>query len=108
MPSSYRMLATEIALDAVAAERERQESLVAAGKFASTCAGEMSDVDRYLVLAEEVAEVTQLITAAAFDGALRDDFRERLREELVQVAAVAVAWIEGLASDADMEPDADA
>lgn len=45
---------------------------------------------KYLVLAEEVGEVaTALLEADA----------ENLREELIQVAAVAVAWLENIHND---------
>lgn len=46
-----------------------------------------SDAVKYLVLAEEVGEVAR---------ALLEDHPENLREELIQVAAVAVAFIETL------------
>lgn len=73
-------------LDAVADERERQERLKAKGKFAHTCADvELSDDVCCRVLGEEFGEVCRAIN----DGDLAN-----LREELIQVAAVAVAWVE--------------
>lgn len=84
-------------LDDVLEERKRQERLVAVGKFKETCASpHMIDSDRFLVLAEEYAEVTTLVTAKAFDREPPMDYRRKLRDELVQVAAVAVAWIEAI------------
>jgi NTP pyrophosphatase (non-canonical NTP hydrolase) len=73
-------------LDDVADERYRQERLKAAGKFAHTCADvELSDDACCRVLGEEFGEVCR---------ALNDGDLANLREELIQVAAVAVAWIE--------------
>lgn len=45
---------------------------------------------KYLVLAEEVGEVAE---------ALLNIDKENLRDELIQVAAVAVAWLESFDSD---------
>lgn len=45
------------------------------------------------VLTEEVGEVARLICDGAIEGGLD---RVKLREELVQVAAMAVAWIEAV------------
>lgn len=74
------------ALIAVLTERKRQERLKAAGKFSHTCAdSELSDDVCCRVLGEEFGEVCRAIN----DGDL-----ENLREELIQVAAVAVAWVE--------------
>ncbi len=73
-------------LRAVAHERIRQEELKAAGKFTHTCAdAELSDDACCRVLGEEFGEVCR---------ALNDGDLANLREELVQVAAVAVAWVE--------------
>lgn len=88
-------------LDEVLDERKRQERLVSLGKFKETCASPtMGDPDRYLVLAEEFAEVTVLVTAAAFDREPPENYRDKLRAELIQVAAVAVAWVEGIDAEA--------
>lgn len=74
---------------AVSLERDRQEQLKHAGRFAHTCSDvELDELERFAILVEEIGEVAR---------ALNDDQgRARLRAELVQVAAVAVAWIEGL------------
>ena len=88
---------TEGAIASVARERSRQEELVALGKFKETCASpDMVDRDRYLVLAEEFAEVTTLVSGAAFDAEPPEEYDRKLRAELVQVAAVAVAWVEAI------------
>ena len=70
----------------VGRERSRQEQLKAKGKFTYTCAdAEMPDGQRLAVLVEEVGEVARAMN----DG-------KGLREELIQVAAVAVAWVEAI------------
>ena len=70
----------------VGRERSRQEQLKAEGKFTYTCAdAEMTDGQRLAVLVEEVGEVARAMN----DG-------KGLREELIQVAAVAVAWVEAI------------
>lgn len=70
-------------------ERERQEELKASGRFSETCADAgMSPTLKLAVLTEEVGEVARCLC----DG----DSNARLREELVQVAAVAMAWLESL------------
>lgn len=76
-------------LDEILAERARQEELVAEGKFSTSCATRdgMTDAERLAVLVEEVGEAATEVLGRA---------RGALREELVQVAAVAVAWIEGI------------
>lgn len=74
-------------------ERMRQEQLRAEGRFAHTAADpEMSDTAFLAVLMEEVGEVARAINDA--EGA------KRLRDELVQVAAVCVARLELLGQQA--------
>jgi NTP pyrophosphatase (non-canonical NTP hydrolase) len=74
------------ALEDVCDERQRQEQLKKEGKFLYTCAdAEMTDGERLAVLVEEVGEVARAMN----DG-------KGLREELIQVAAVAVAWVEAI------------
>lgn len=76
-------------LDAVAAERERQEQK----HRGSTCASkDVPHTRKFLVLMEEVGEVAQAIN----DGTLTVKERAHLRAEIIQVAAVAVAWAESL------------
>lgn len=77
------------ALAAVADERQRQESLKAAGRFEFTCADPgMPDLLRLAALGEEFGEVCRAIC----DGSPPAE----LRQELVEVAAVAAAWVEAL------------
>lgn len=93
---------------AITAERARQAKLRDEGRFAFTL--DMLDVEdvrrydhigsypitlatpvtnlmRYPILAEEVGEVAR---------AMNDGDDENMKEELVQVAALAVAWLEAL------------
>jgi len=76
-------------------ERQRQEALRVAGKFAFTCADAgMTNAERFMVLAEEFGEVAHELNEGIGDG--RSVSLERLRTELVQVAAVCVAWCEAI------------
>lgn len=94
---------TTAAIALVVAERDRQQALKFTGKFVYTCAdAAMSDADALAVLVEEVGEVAKEIneTIGRFLGAAQyGEYRERLRAELVQVAAVAVAWVEKLGKE---------
>ena len=79
----------------IAAERVRQQELFRAGKFTFTCASTTADDNRKLrVLTEEVGKVAEAIDALEN----KNDWKrfDHLREELVQVAAVAVAWLEAM------------
>jgi hypothetical protein len=101
------------AIDDVRAERARQEELRAAGKFLWTCANRnIPNVRKLTVLSEEIGEVAKEIT----DLGITEDKYEainsttpphrvkavqlRVRTELVQVAAVCLAWLEALKSTA--------
>ena len=86
---------SEDALRAVRAERRRQETLKAEGRFRYTCADvEMTDDERMCVLVEEVGEAARAVLEKR--RLANDTHGKELRTELVQVAAVAVAWIEAL------------
>lgn len=77
-----------IALEAVKLERQRQENLYATGALAHIASRADCPNDlRLAALMEEVGEVAR----AYHDG-------KDLRNELTQVAAVAVAWLEGLSA----------
>ena len=90
-------------------ERFRQEALKSQGKFAWTCA-EVGPTDeaKLAVLAEEFGEAARHVTEALIDKKRRDV--KNLYKELIEVAAVCVAWCEALedektlANDADTEP----
>ena len=77
-------------------ERQKQEGYKAAGRFAHTCADpELSDMDCLAILIEEVGEAATAILHKQKIGSVTDPEQD-LRKELIQVAAVAVAWIERL------------
>ena len=91
------------AMGAVVAERSRQEKLKAEGRFAVSCAdrgeGELSHAERLTVRVEEVGEVAREVLAYAARVPAPLDVTETieaLRGEVVQVAAVALAWIQAL------------
>jgi hypothetical protein len=87
--------ATDFVLEHVRLERERQEYLRESGKFAFTCADVgMSNSERFLVLAEEFGEVGHELNEAIGPGRELDS--GKLRDELVQIAAVCVAWCEAI------------
>lgn len=81
----------------IAQERLRQEQLREAGKFRATCATvgphSMNDFECLAVLGEEFGEVARAV-CESMDGNSED--RAHLRTELIQTAAVAIAWIERL------------
>lgn len=79
-------------LEDILIERERQETLCCDGALPWTCATPKVPAMRKLpVLMEEVGEVATELLADEPD-------RERLYNELIQVAAVAVAWAESLST----------
>lgn len=95
-------------------ERFRQEELKLRGKFTFTCADiEVTNSERLAVLAEEFGEVAREVTEQVI--MLHKDQKEftetgqrsvlahivknqnqRMKKELIQVAAVCVAWCEAL------------
>jgi hypothetical protein len=80
----------------ISRERHRQEALKAAGKFQYTNADpEMPPGDKVSVIGEEFGEVC---CASLNTQGLSTDAPERgeLRKELIQLAAVAVAWVEAI------------
>jgi NTP pyrophosphatase (non-canonical NTP hydrolase) len=86
-------------VDAVMQERLRQERLKAEGRFQYTCADpQLNEYAKLAVLTEEVGEVARVLCERLAHGIRSGGADERLREELVQVAAVCLAWVEGLES----------
>lgn len=86
---------TTIALISIETERQRQSLLKAGGRFKFTCADlEMTNPERLAVLAEEFGEAAHEVNETIGGHAALN--RANLRKELVQVAAVACAWIEAL------------
>jgi NTP pyrophosphatase (non-canonical NTP hydrolase) len=80
---------THIALLDVGIERARQDE-----KWGSQSGNH--DFEWMSILAEEIGEAAQATNEANFkSGSTPGDFTQ-LRAELVQVAAVAVAWIEAI------------
>lgn len=79
----------------IADERRRQRQLLITGKISFNCSSPVvDDTRKACVLYEEVGEVAQAVLEwQEKPCAIR---REHLRMELVQVAAVAVAWLESL------------
>lgn len=98
-------------LTEVLQERKRQEELLAQGKFAYTCASsKISNSSKLPVLGEEFGEVckevTEMISLVSNAGCGSVDLshsfeyrKQNLRKELIQVAAVAVAWAESIEKD---------
>jgi hypothetical protein len=105
----------------IAIERTRQEQLRESGKFLWTCASLAISLDRKLsVLHEEVGEVAkEIVDIGITDDKYRKESMEfpwyrkrdlliRLRKELVQVAAVCVAWCEAIdlqVQSMDLDPE---
>ena len=86
---------TNQVLEKVYAERIRQEHLKSAGRFAYTCAdSEMTNPEKLAVLAEEFGEVAHEVNEAIGPGRKLDS--EKLKAELIQTAAVCVAWAESI------------
>ena len=78
-------------------ERHRQERLKDEGRFALTCADPVSNGARLAVLVEEVGEVARAVLEQGIDGEVAyDKHGKNIEKELVQVAAVCVAWLQGL------------
>jgi len=79
----------------IAKERHRQNTLVAEGKLPWNCCTLSVDPNRKLrVLVEEVGEVAEAIDRLEAGDCWLN--RTHLQDELVHVAAVAVAWLEAL------------
>lgn len=85
----------EEAFQAIRKERNRQEDLVTAGRFAWTCADPLAIEEAKLaVLMEEVGEVARVLCDKLKHSPA--EVAVLLRGEIIQVAAVAVAWLESL------------
>ncbi len=88
-------------------ERQRQQTLKAEGKFRYTCADwELGHAECALILVEEVGEVCRAVLNVKSLGI--DPYSPsteaaklcQLQDELIQVAAVACAWLESF----ELEP----
>lgn len=99
--------AQALTLNEIVTERRRQEAKCQEGRREGlewqTCADpRMSDETKLAVLVEEVGEVSRELCDA------RAEIRrpsENLRVELIQVAAVAMAWAESLVDELMREED---
>ena len=83
----------------IAQERSRQRMLLLNGTHLFSPDSPVADANRKLrVLVEEVGEVAEVIDRLEFPHTSRREqiLRDHLQDELVQVAAVAVAWLESL------------
>lgn len=75
------------ALAQIVAERNRQNELKAKGKFRHTPADpEMAHSYVLTVIVEEVGEIAR---------AIQSGDKMNLRDEITQVAAISLAWLEG-------------
>jgi NTP pyrophosphatase (non-canonical NTP hydrolase) len=94
---------------AIGNERSRQEKLKFDGKFLWTCADSgVTHHEKLAVLAEEFGEVAKEVVDYNIDVVKyakeilpfplhrRIYYLKRIREELIQVAAVCVAWCEAI------------
>lgn len=81
-----------VASDHINDEVYRQDQLARAGKFGGThVMPGGTDLERLAVLAEEFGEVSiEVCKGIEVDGQIR---RPGLRDELIQTAAVCLAWI---------------
>lgn len=93
-------------LDMVATERGRQEFLKSQGKYAYMCSdAEITHSECMTVLAEEVGEIAHEVNEGI--GPNRDIDKRRLLKELIQTAAVAVAWAEKTLDEIESIPISD-
>ena len=89
--SGYREMLRNLILGELLVERERQEK-----KFGVDQYLDISDSDCLAVLIEEVGEVARELNEILLGNSSTEAYHRRLRKELLQTAAVAVAWIEAL------------
>lgn len=78
-------------------ERIRQDILKAEGRFKFTCADPIPNTERLTILMEEIGEAARALLE--MHRLVNDVHGSNLRKELVQCAAVIVAWIEGIERD---------
>jgi len=89
-----------IALNEIVDERERQEKLREEGRFTHTPA-EGSHYENLAMITEEIGEVAREVLTQPGDPAAFDTIGSphSLRKELIQVAAIALAWCEKVPVD---------
>jgi hypothetical protein len=89
-------MTTEHVLNEVAKERVRQDTLKREGKFRHTLNDRlMDDGEKLACLAEELGEIGK---AMLHNRMLVSDGGGDIRTELIQLAALSVAWVEGIKS----------
>lgn len=97
-------------LDRIWLERQNQMRLLRAGKFTFTCATSgIADDKKLRVITEELGEVAQAIDhieTIPHNAKSTDDFykkrraaEDHLEDELTQLAACCIAWLECMAVD---------
>lgn len=99
----YGEIAQEV-VQAIVDERARQEKLRMEGKFPYTCStpNGLTDAEKLGVLSEEFGEVAQHVCHwkipdnYPMNEQQVIEYKRHLREELIQVAAVCMAWAEAL------------
>lgn len=83
------------ALRSVVAERLRQRELLAVGRFKHTCdSREISNFHKLAILTEELGEVAREVFEMHDKNDFSPERKAQLKKELIQVAAVTVAWLE--------------
>jgi len=93
--SDEKMVVRTSVLHSAHLEMQRQQKLKEEGRFKYTCRDpEMSHPERLAVLMEEVGEVARAILEGGKFA--NDTHNVNLRKELIQVAAVALSWAEGM------------
>lgn len=89
-------------IKAIIAERKRQEQLRRAGKFAHTCADPIPNNIKLAILTEEHGEIAREVCECSqvlhpgIKPSKIGKIHRRLKKELVQSAAVCVAWLESM------------
>ena len=79
----------------IARERLRQRELQAQGRFKHTCdSREISGFQKLAILMEELGEVARQVCEMHHKSDFLMQSQALLKSELVQVAAVVVAWLE--------------
>ena len=85
---------------AIAAERQRQRELLAAGRIVEDCSIPATDNRaKFRVLFEECGEVAHAIDQVKHHGLAASN----IATELIQVAAVCIAWLEALSHEGTKE-----
>lgn len=108
MTPQHVPIPTRLVLHAVKQERVRQENKCAEKRAEGlewlTCASPlMEDEQKLAVLMEEVGEVARELCDARAE---RRAPARNIRTELIQVAAICVAWVEALDTEYASEADA--